>query len=438
MPYINTIDINGEIYNVGNLTDGTHVVNLPTLTQSGTFLLQEDVINNLTSTNDKAPLSASQGRVLDGKISALKTSASQDDASTLSSAKTYANEKANEALTSANKHTDDSCATINKAIDDLQKTVTDNKASLDNDVKTLTTSIETKSSETLSSANQYTDSSCGTINSTVSALSTTVGNNKSATDTAIANLQKTVQDNKSSADTGVSEVKTYADDTFIAKSKIADNLTTNSSEQVLSAKQGKALGDKKFDKAGGTITGSVTLNGNLVMGTNNIISIEQTPVADNNVVNKKYVTDSLASYEMEDASVTTAKVADSAITKAKLAADVLSYIDESAPVAGYGDWTYMKMRNGYAVAWCPIIKTINLSVGMNDDLVDSKAYPKDLFCALPDCIVDVTADNAPVMKYNIDSGTRTTTPTFKLYYLGEQNSSVALYIRYLAIGKWKS
>lgn len=31
MPYINTVDINGTIYNLENLTDGNHVVDLPAL-----------------------------------------------------------------------------------------------------------------------------------------------------------------------------------------------------------------------------------------------------------------------------------------------------------------------------------------------------------------------------------------------------------------------
>lgn len=68
MPYINTIDINGEVYHVANLTDGEHVVNLPLLNNDDTFLLRGDVIDGLTSTLVGKPLSANQGKILNEKI----------------------------------------------------------------------------------------------------------------------------------------------------------------------------------------------------------------------------------------------------------------------------------------------------------------------------------------------------------------------------------
>ena len=38
MPYINTVDINGVIYNLGNLKDDDgHIVNLPDLTKDDTL-----------------------------------------------------------------------------------------------------------------------------------------------------------------------------------------------------------------------------------------------------------------------------------------------------------------------------------------------------------------------------------------------------------------
>ena len=73
MPYINTIDINGEIYNLGNLTDGEYVVDLPSLQQDDVFVVQGDIINNLTSNQGNKPLSANQGRVINGKIADLGT-----------------------------------------------------------------------------------------------------------------------------------------------------------------------------------------------------------------------------------------------------------------------------------------------------------------------------------------------------------------------------
>lgn len=167
MPYINTVDINGTTYNLENLTDGNYVVDLPELKQNGVFLLQGDVEDKLNSYQSNKPLSANQGRVLneqdnqldtkisnltssvnekdtaleneikqlsadmkekdaelDGKITTLTNSSDQKDteldrkittlrsdmgsgdASTLSSAKTYADSQSSAALSSAKEYTD--------------------------------------------------------------------------------------------------------------------------------------------------------------------------------------------------------------------------------------------------------------------------------------------------------------------------------------------
>lgn len=251
MPYINTIDINGTTYHLKNLTDGDYVVDLPELNKNDIFVLRGDVVDNLSSYQSNKPLSANQGRALNGKIdnfksqldvkdselgnkiSQLRTDMGENDSSTLDAAKTYTDNKSSETLTAANQHTNKSCQAINETITSLQGTVNDNKKSLDEDIAELTTLVGTKSSETLTAAKKYTDDSCATINNT------------------ITNLKKTVQDNKSSADSGISNLRTYVDTTFVEKTKIVDNLTTDSSEQVLSAKQGKALDEKKVDKISG-------------------------------------------------------------------------------------------------------------------------------------------------------------------------------------------
>lgn len=134
MPYINTVDINGITYYFENLTDGTHVVGLPFLSKDDTFVLQGDIVDNLTSSRSNKPLSANQGRVLKSDISKLNTAVNtlsqQDttlgnnisdlnteltqlknnidtkDQSTLSSAKAYTNEKCKTTLSSANKYAD--------------------------------------------------------------------------------------------------------------------------------------------------------------------------------------------------------------------------------------------------------------------------------------------------------------------------------------------
>ena len=72
MPYINTIDINGEVYHVANLTDGEHVVDLPQLNNNDIFLVRGDIIDSLTSSVSSKPLSAKQGKILNDVISQLK------------------------------------------------------------------------------------------------------------------------------------------------------------------------------------------------------------------------------------------------------------------------------------------------------------------------------------------------------------------------------
>ena len=73
MPYINTIDINGTTYNLENLTDGNYVVDLPELNKNDIFVLRGDVVDNLSSYQSNKPLSANQGRALDGKIDNFKS-----------------------------------------------------------------------------------------------------------------------------------------------------------------------------------------------------------------------------------------------------------------------------------------------------------------------------------------------------------------------------
>ena len=80
MPFINTIDINGEVYNLGNLSDGYHIVDLPkSLKRNDIFILQGDVVDSLNDTLEdmphNKPLSAYQGKTLDEKISAEITRA---------------------------------------------------------------------------------------------------------------------------------------------------------------------------------------------------------------------------------------------------------------------------------------------------------------------------------------------------------------------------
>lgn len=171
MPYINTVDINGTTYNLENLTDGNYIVDLPELKQNGVFLLQGDVEDKLNSYQSNKPLSANQGRILneqdkqldtkisnltssvnekdteleneikqlsadmkekdteldgrittltnsseqkdtelDGKITTLRGDMGSGDASTLSSAKTYADSQSSASLSSAKEYADTAVA----------------------------------------------------------------------------------------------------------------------------------------------------------------------------------------------------------------------------------------------------------------------------------------------------------------------------------------
>ena len=87
MPFINTIDINGEVYNLGNLSDGYHIVDLPkSLKRNDIFILQGDVVDSLNDALEdmphNKPLSAYQGKTLDEKISA-ESQSSTDRAATI-------------------------------------------------------------------------------------------------------------------------------------------------------------------------------------------------------------------------------------------------------------------------------------------------------------------------------------------------------------------
>ena len=70
MPYINTIDINGVIYTLENLTDGNNIVTLPELSKDDIFVLQGNIVNNTSSSSTIQPLSANQGRVLRNDLNA--------------------------------------------------------------------------------------------------------------------------------------------------------------------------------------------------------------------------------------------------------------------------------------------------------------------------------------------------------------------------------
>ena len=303
MPFINTIDINGEVYNLGNLSDGYHIVDLPkSLKRNDIFILQGDVVDSLNDTLEdmphNKPLSAYQGKTLDEKISA-ESQSSTDRAATIT-------QNLNDEISrSTNKDNDldtridteiqrasgaeNTLATnLNAEITrakDAEKVITDNlnaettratkaentlTTNLNSEISRATqaesdlnTAINTEKSridaflaaadtgdkaiDTLKEIQNYID----THGEAAAEMTTNIGKNA----TAIKALQDSVGAGGSSS-TGLfkaiadaeSSAKSYADDNFIKQTSIAYDLSTDSREKVLSAEQGKILNETKVDK----------------------------------------------------------------------------------------------------------------------------------------------------------------------------------------------
>lgn len=303
MPFINTIDINGEIYNLGNLSDGYHIVDLPkSLKRNDIFILQGDVVDSLNDTLEdmphNKPLSAYQGKTLDEKISA-ESQSSTDRAATIT-------QNLNDEISRSTNKDNDLDTRINNEIQrasgaentlatnlnaeitrakDAEKVITDNlnaettratkaentlTTNLNSEISRATqaesdlnTAINTEKSridaflaaadtgdkaiDTLKEIQNYID----THGEAAAEMTTNIG--KNATD--IKALQDSVGAGGSSS-TGLfkaiadaeSSAKSYADDNFIKQTSIAYDLSTDSREKVLSAEQGKILNETKVDK----------------------------------------------------------------------------------------------------------------------------------------------------------------------------------------------
>lgn len=303
MPFINTIDINGEVYNLGNLSDGYHIVDLPkSLKRNDIFILQGDVVDSLNDALEdmphNKPLSAYQGKTLDEKISA-ESQSSTDRAATitqnLNDEISRSTNKDNELDTKIDTEiqrasdTENTLATnLNAEITrakDAEKVITNNlnaettratkaentlTTNLNSEISRATqaesdlnTAITTEKSridaflaaadtgdkaiDTLKEIQNYID----THGEAAAKMTTNIG--KNATD--IKALQDSVGAGGSSS-TGLfkaiadaeSSAKSYADDNFIKQTSIAYDLSTDSREKVLSAEQGKILNETKVDK----------------------------------------------------------------------------------------------------------------------------------------------------------------------------------------------
>ena len=285
MPFINTIDINGEIYNLGNLSDGYHIVDLPkSLKRNDIFILQGDVVDSLNDALEdmphNKPLSAYQGKTLDEKISA-ESQSSTDRAATitqnLNDEISRSTNKDNDLDTridteiqrasgaentlTTNLNSEISRATqaesnLNTAITTEKNRANTAENALKNAINTEKSRIDAflaaadtgdKAIDTLKEIQNYID----THGEAAAKMTTNIG--KNATD--IKALQDSVGAGGSSS-TGLfkaiadaeSSAKSYADDNFIKQTSIAYDLSTDSREKVLSAEQGKILNETKVDK----------------------------------------------------------------------------------------------------------------------------------------------------------------------------------------------
>lgn len=303
MPFINTIDINGEVYNLGNLSDGYHIVDLPkSLKRNDIFILQGDVVDSLNDTLEhmphNKPLSAYQGKTLDEKISAesqsftdraatitqnlndeISRSTNKDNdldtkidteiqrasdtentlATNLNAEITRAKDaekviinNLNSETTRATKAENTLTTNLNSEISratqaesDLNTAITTEKSRIDAFLAAADTGD--KAIDTLKEIQNYID----TDGKAAAEMTANIG--KNATD--IKALQDSVGAGGSSS-TGLfkaiadaeSSAKSYADDNFIKQTSIAYDLSTDSREKVLSAEQGKILNETKVDK----------------------------------------------------------------------------------------------------------------------------------------------------------------------------------------------
>ena len=285
MPFINTIDINGEIYNLGNLSDGYHIVDLPkSLKRNDIFILQGDVVDSLNDTLEdmphNKPLSAYQGKTLDEKISA-ESQNSTDRAATITqnlndeiSRSTNKDndldakidteiQRASGAENTLTTNLNSEISRATRAESDLNTAITTEKNRANTAENALKSAINTEKSridaflaaadtgdkaiDTLKEIQNYID----THGEAAAKMTTNIG--KNATD--IKALQDAVGAGGGSS-TGLfkaiadaeSSAKSYADDNFIKQTSIAYDLSTDSREKVLSAEQGKILNETKVDK----------------------------------------------------------------------------------------------------------------------------------------------------------------------------------------------
>ena len=270
MPYINTVDINGTIYNLENLTDGNHVVDLPALQKDDTFVLQGGVVDNLTGRYSNKPLSAQQGFVLkskddelDNKISNLTTSTSNKDT------------ELDNKITKLSEDTSKKDTELDNKIDALSTSSSQQDTALDEKISKLREDMGTNDASTLSSAKTYAD-----------------GQGSAALTSAKEYVNTVVSDSQTEINSNLDKKLDKAGGKVTGALEVAGALTA---DQKLQAKYGVTIYQR------GDISKEITAlctgenAGKFVGKTETDLArmAVATPVDDDDAANKKYVIDSI-------------------------------------------------------------------------------------------------------------------------------------------------
>ena len=192
MPYINTIDINGVVYTLENLTDGKSIVTLPTLSEDDIFVLRGNIVNNTSSTSTTQPLSAYQGKVLKDALEAEITNRTND-----------VNLEETRATTAENTLTTNLNSEITRA-KAAEKVLTDNLAK---EVSDRTTAVSAEKSRAESAESTLTTN-----------LNNEITRAKAAEQTLTTNLSTEVSDRKADVDAEEARAKG-------AEKTLTDNLS---------------------------------------------------------------------------------------------------------------------------------------------------------------------------------------------------------------------
>lgn len=450
MAYINTIDINGEVYSIGNLTDGEHVVDLPTLTEDSVFLLQSDVINSLTSSNQNKPLSANQGKVLNDKIAQIaKESDTQGSELTKEINQLKANIAEQVAMLKDNISTGDS------------NTLESAKSYADDILEQAERYAGAEGDNALSEAKKYADTKVSSMSGVVTGTLTVkdgVNNDKAMLGGAELDFSRLDGDGNDfgtyiqatgSFDSTNSVSKPslefcgmYGDESVKLRNIAAPEVDTDATnkkyvdDQLLGAEV--SIGGKNTTlidvgtPSNGTLRiqvgttdarlGAAQISADSLDMGETLISNVKTPVNDNDVATKGYVD----SREFQ--------IDDGAITKAKLAADLLNYLDGEMITSD--TWTYIKKDSGLVIAWSSNTVTLELPANADVNATIVKKYPDGLFISTPICIPYLHGSQS-FYQYNKKAGTPIWTPELGIHNLGDAAAAVNVTVDFFVIGKWK-